>query len=123
MARAPDHWRNNTEQISKALLPRIGQRAISSPHARQGNQALNNRPPKRSRASRCVVMLLDDVERIIRERPGLTATQIARALYGRNGYAEQVNHGCLALARVGRIERRGRGGPGDPFTYHPLERK
>jgi len=66
-------------------------------------------------------MLLDDVERTIRNMPGLTATQIARALYGPNGYAEQINHGCLALAQVGRIERRGRGGPGDPFTYYPLE--
>lgn len=68
-------------------------------------------------------MLLDDVERIIRERPGLTATQIARALYGPNGYAERINHGCLALAQVGRIERRGRGGPGNPSTYHQLERE
>jgi hypothetical protein len=66
-------------------------------------------------------MLLDDVERIIRETPGLTGTQIARTLYGPGGYAEQINHSCLALARVGRIERRGRGGPGDPFTYHPLD--
>ena len=65
-------------------------------------------------------MLLDDVERIISEKPGLTATQIARVLYGPRGYAEQVNHGCLALARLGRIERRGGGGPGDPFKYFPL---
>ena len=69
----------------------------------------------------CAAMLLDDVERIIRERPGLTATQIARVLFGANGYAEQVNHSCLALARVGRIERRGRGGPGAPFAYYPLD--
>ena len=66
-------------------------------------------------------MLLDEVESIIREKPGLTATQIARELFGRNGYAERVNHSCLALAQVGRIERRGRGGPGDPFTYYPLD--
>jgi len=65
-------------------------------------------------------MLLDDIERIICEKPGLTATQIARVLFGASGYGERVNHICLALARVGRIERRGRGGPGDPFTYFPL---
>jgi hypothetical protein len=66
-------------------------------------------------------MLLDDVERIIRTKPGLTATQIARVLFGADGYAEQVNYSCLRLARAGRIERRGRGGPGDPFTYHPID--
>jgi hypothetical protein len=66
-------------------------------------------------------MLLDDIERIIREKPGLTATQIARVLYGPNGYAERVNHGCLALTRVNRIARRGGGGPGDPFTYYSLD--
>jgi hypothetical protein len=66
-------------------------------------------------------MLLDDVERIIREKPGLTATQIARLLFGAGGYAEKVNHSCLALARVGRVERYGRGGPGNPFTYYPID--
>jgi hypothetical protein len=66
-------------------------------------------------------MLLDDVERTICANPGLTATQIARVLFGADGYAEQVNHSCLGLVRVGRIERRGRGGPGDPFTYYPID--
>lgn len=65
-------------------------------------------------------MLLDDVERVIREKPGLTAAQISRVLFGPNGYAEQVNHSCLALTRLGRIERRGHGGPGNPFTYYRL---
>jgi hypothetical protein len=64
-------------------------------------------------------MLIDDIERTIRANPGLKATQIAQVLYGRDGYAERINNGCLALARVGRIKRLGRGGPGDPFTYHP----
>ena len=75
----------------------------------------------KAQSYRGTAMLLDDVERTIHEKPGLTATQIARMLYGANGYAEQVNHSCLALTQVGRIERRGRGAPGDPFTYHPVD--
>jgi hypothetical protein len=66
-------------------------------------------------------MLLDDIEKAISERPGLTATQIAHAMYGADGYGEQVRTGCLALLRQGRIERRGQGGPGDPFTHYPVK--
>jgi hypothetical protein len=66
-------------------------------------------------------MLLDDVEKIIMEKPGLTATQMARLLFGSNGYAERINGACLGLLRSGRIERRGRGGPGAPFPYHPVD--
>jgi hypothetical protein len=68
-------------------------------------------------------MLLDDVERIIKEKPGLTATQMARLLFGSNGYAERINGACRILERSGRIERRGRGGPGNPFTYYPVDRE
>jgi len=68
-------------------------------------------------------MLLDDVERIIREEPGLTATQIARLLLGPNGYAERINGACQVLLLSGRIEGRGRGGPGNPFTYYPIDRE
>lgn len=66
-------------------------------------------------------MLIDDVERTIRDNPGLTATQLARILFGRHGYAERINGACHALARLGRVERRGRGGFGDPFRYYPSQ--
>jgi hypothetical protein len=65
-------------------------------------------------------MLIDDIEKTIQTNPGLTATQIAKVIYGPQGYGEQVRTGCLALLRAGRIERRGRGGSGDPFTYYPV---
>ena len=64
-------------------------------------------------------MLIDDVERIIRTTPGLTATQIARNLYGINGYGERVRSVCQTLHALGRIERTGLGGPGDPFRFYP----
>ena len=64
-------------------------------------------------------MLIDDVERIIRTASGLTATQIARKLYGHNGYGERVRSVCQTLHKLGRVERTGMGGPGDPFRFYP----
>jgi hypothetical protein len=61
----------------------------------------------------------DNIEKTIRANPGLKATQIAQVMYGPSGYGEQVRMGCLALLRAGQIERRGRGGSADPFTYYP----
>jgi hypothetical protein len=65
-------------------------------------------------------MLIDDVERIIRQKPGQTAAEIAFELFGLNGYAERVGAQCRALVRFGRVERRGKGEPGDPFRYFRL---
>lgn len=64
-------------------------------------------------------MLIDDAERVIRATPGLTATQIARKLYGIDGYGERVRPACQGLHKLGRIERIGMGGPGDPFRFYP----
>ena len=64
-------------------------------------------------------MLIDDVEKIVRTRPGLSAKQIAGALFGLDGYGERVRSACQALHHSGRIERTGEGGPGDPFRYFP----
>jgi hypothetical protein len=68
-------------------------------------------------------MLADDIERIIRQHPGLTATQIAAKLYGIHGYHERVGGGCRRLCESGRVQRRGTGGAGDPFTYFPAFKK
>jgi len=65
-------------------------------------------------------MLIEDVERLIREAPELTATALARRLFGNEGYHARVSAECRALAHVQRVERRGRGGPADPFTYYPV---
>jgi len=66
-------------------------------------------------------MLIDDVERTIRQKPGLTATQIAAELFGLDGYGERVRAMCQALHASGRIERDGDGRPGSPFKFYPGE--
>jgi LysR family transcriptional regulator, hca operon transcriptional activator len=66
-------------------------------------------------------MLIDDIEKLICRTPGLTATALARVLFGGDGYNQRVNAECRTLVFARRIERRGRGGPGDPFTYHPTQ--
>jgi len=63
--------------------------------------------------------MLEELERLIRRKPGLTATQLAHALFGDDGYHERVGAACRTLSFSGRVERRGSGGPGDPYTYHP----
>ena len=64
-------------------------------------------------------LLADNVERVIGERPGSTATQLARTLYGPDGYQERINPSCRLLCRSGRIRREGSGGPGDPYRHFP----
>jgi hypothetical protein len=59
----------------------------------------------------------DDILLLVTTRPGLTEAQIAERLFGRKGYQQRVNSTCRRLVREYRIERRGSGGPGDPFTY------
>jgi len=66
-------------------------------------------------------MLLEDVERLIHEVPGLTATALAQRLFGHDGYHSRVSAECRALVHVRRVERRGSGGPADPFTYYPMQ--
>ncbi len=63
-------------------------------------------------------MLIDDVEKLIGQSPGLTARQIAKVLFGNRGYPERVGPTCRSLCRSGRVERRGLGNSDDPFTYH-----
>jgi hypothetical protein len=66
-------------------------------------------------------MLIDDVERIIEEKPGSTATELALTLYGRDGYQEQINPSLRTLCSLGRIQRCGIGGHVDPYRYFPAQ--
>jgi hypothetical protein len=61
----------------------------------------------------------EDVEACIARRPGLTEAEIAEVVLGRGARQQQVNPSCRELTLMGRVERRGYGGPGDPFRYFP----
>ena len=62
--------------------------------------------------------LADDIEEFVRRKPGLSEMDLARILPGPI-YQQQVNSTCRRLVAEGRLERQGRGGWGDPFTYYP----
>jgi hypothetical protein len=47
-------------------------------------------------------------------------------IFGRdNAYQQRVNSTCRRLIAEGKLVRHGRGGQGDPFTYHlpPIRRR
>jgi hypothetical protein len=64
----------------------------------------------------------DDVEAMIHRSPGLTEAEIAEEVLGAGARQQRVNPSCRELAAEGRVERRGHGGPGDPFRYYPKGR-
>jgi len=66
----------------------------------------------------CEMTVADDIELLVARTPGLTEAELAGQLFGREGYQQRVNSTCRHLINQGRIERHGRGGPSDPFTYH-----
>jgi hypothetical protein len=66
-------------------------------------------------------MPIETIVALIRKQPGSTATQIAEGLYGFEGYHQRVSNTLRLLCAVGRIERRGGGGPGEPYRYYALQ--
>ena len=60
------------------------------------------------------------IEFLISRGPGRTELELAQAIYGPNAYQQQVNQDCGLLVRQNILERRGRGGVGDPFRYYRL---
>ena len=60
----------------------------------------------------------DDILKFVELRPGRTEAEIAAAVIGRKGYQQRVNGDCRLLVDRGLIERRGQGGPGDPYRYY-----
>jgi hypothetical protein len=62
---------------------------------------------------------IDVLEFLIEKGPGRTETDLARAIHGGTAYQQQVNQDLRMLVGLGKAERRGDGGPNDPFKYHP----
>jgi hypothetical protein len=65
--------------------------------------------------------ILDALQFLIENGPGRTEAELARAIFGRDAYQQRVNGDCRLLENRGLVERRGTGGPGDPFTYFPKD--
>jgi hypothetical protein len=61
----------------------------------------------------------DDIEGLVRKKPGMTEAELAEALFGAEGYQQRVNSTCRRLIAQGRVHRRGGGYQSDPFRYHP----
>lgn len=61
--------------------------------------------------------MTEEVYEVVRDKSGLTEAQIARMIFGRDAYPQQVNRACRILVDTGRLERRGRGTSGYPYTY------
>jgi len=63
--------------------------------------------------------ITDDIISEVRENPGLTAMEITLNIFGRRyPHANVVRLQCRLLVDAGRLKRRGKGGPYDPFTHH-----
>ena len=63
--------------------------------------------------------IADDIMSELRQNPGLTALAITVNIFGRrHPYNRKVNDECRRLVEAGRLERRGNGRQGDPFTYY-----
>ncbi len=63
--------------------------------------------------------MADEIMDKVRVNPGLTALEIAVSIFGRrHPFKQRVNQVCRRLVDAGFLDRHGKGGPGDPFTYH-----
>lgn len=58
---------------------------------------------------------------LIENGPGRTEAQLAEAIFGSAGYQQRVNGDCQMLVARRSVERRGTGGPADPFRYFAAE--
>lgn len=61
--------------------------------------------------------LADDILELVARRSHLTEAEIANDLFGESAYQQRVNSTCRRLIKQGKLQRYGRGGATDPFTY------
>ena len=59
----------------------------------------------------------------VSKTPGKTQREIAKALYGPDGYRQRVNQDVRQCMRLGALRREGRGVRDDPHRYYPTDRE
>lgn len=57
---------------------------------------------------------------LIKHGPGRTEAELAEAIFFKTGYQQRINGDCNLLLNRGQVERRGDGGPSDPYRYYPV---
>jgi hypothetical protein len=63
--------------------------------------------------------MADDIMGEVAKNPGLTVREITVNIFRRRQpFQQMVRQECRHLVDAGRLERRGRGGYGDPFKYY-----
>jgi hypothetical protein len=67
-----------------------------------------------------MLIQLDVIVFLVAKGPGRTERQLAEAIHGSGAYQQQVNQDCQLLVQRNKVERRGDGGPNDPFRYYPM---
>jgi hypothetical protein len=65
---------------------------------------------------------IDVLQFLVEKGPGRTEIELARAIHDDTAYQQQVNQDIRMLSDRGSIERRGGGGPNDPYRYHPKQK-
>jgi hypothetical protein len=62
---------------------------------------------------------LDVLQYLIEKGPGRSEAELARAIYGERATQQMVNQDVALLIGRGSIDRKGGGGPSDPFRLFP----
>ena len=62
---------------------------------------------------------IDVPEFLIGKGPGRTEAELAEAIFADRHSQPRVNQDCRMLADRGLVERRGFGGPSNPYRYYP----
>lgn len=55
---------------------------------------------------------------LTRNGPGRTERELAKAYYGPRGIQQSVNQEIAILVRQGKLVKRGKGGPADPYRIY-----
>lgn len=61
------------------------------------------------------------LEFLIRKGPGRTERELAEAIFGLGAEQQRVNQDVRRLELDGAVERRGAGGPSDPYRCYPID--